>query len=99
MPEIRTDRVRLAILIRRKPGMSAEDFHTYWRTKHAGIFTSIDIVKKNLLYYEQVCHQKIFSFSQTTLHPKQERWRVANDIDLEVALIAILLLRDIHKFL
>lgn len=54
MPELRTDRVRLTILIYRKEGISTEDFHTYWRTKHAGIFTGIAIVKKNLLRYEQV---------------------------------------------
>ena len=49
------DRVRLTLLVYRKPGMSLSDFQKYWREQHAGIFTGIAIVKKNLLSYQQVC--------------------------------------------
>ena len=54
MPEYRTDRVRLAILVYRKPGMSLQDFQDYWRKEHAKVFSGIEVVKKNLLKYEQV---------------------------------------------
>jgi len=54
MPSVRTDRVRLVILVHRKEGMSLEDFQAYWRDEHSQVFTSIPIVKKNLLNYEQV---------------------------------------------
>ncbi len=54
MPKLRTDRVRLVILVHRKDGMSLEDFQSYWRDEHSQVFSSIPIVKKNLLNYEQV---------------------------------------------
>ena len=41
-------------LIYRKPGMSVEDFHNYWREEHSKVFAGIAVVKKNLLKYEQV---------------------------------------------
>jgi hypothetical protein len=50
----RPDRVRLAVLIKRKPGMSVEEFGRYWAEVHGPLFTSLDIVKKNLVKYEQV---------------------------------------------
>ncbi|KAF7797935.1 hypothetical protein EIP86_009142 [Pleurotus ostreatoroseus] len=50
---IRKDRVRVVVLMHRKDDISFEDFDRYWLTQHAKIFTSIDIVKKNLLKYEQ----------------------------------------------
>ncbi|KAJ7918893.1 hypothetical protein B0H13DRAFT_1458921, partial [Mycena leptocephala] len=49
----RPDRVRLAVLIKRKPGMSVEEFGRYWAEVHGPLFTSLDIVKKNLVKYEQ----------------------------------------------
>ena len=54
MPKIRTGRMRLVLFIYRKPGMSLEDFQTYWRDEHFKVFRSVPIVKKNLLNYEQV---------------------------------------------
>jgi hypothetical protein len=54
MPKLRTDRVRLVILVHRKDGMSLEDFQAYWRDEHSQVFSSIPVVKKNLLNYEQV---------------------------------------------
>jgi hypothetical protein len=51
----RPDRVRLAILMKRKPGMSKEEFSRYWAEVHSPLFTSLDIVKANIVKYEQVC--------------------------------------------
>ena len=51
---IRPDKVRLVFMLYRKEGMSAEEFHRYWREEHSKIFAGIRIVKKNLIKYEQV---------------------------------------------
>lgn len=53
-PAVRKDRVRLTLLVYRKQGMSLSEFQQYWREQHSEVFTSIAIVKKNLLLYEQV---------------------------------------------
>ena len=34
--------------------MSRDEFQRYWREEHSDIFSSIAIVKKNLVNYEQV---------------------------------------------
>ncbi|KAJ7261845.1 hypothetical protein B0H12DRAFT_1013346 [Mycena haematopus] len=49
----RTDRVRLAVLFKRKPTISKEEFVKYWAETHGPLFSSLDIVKKNILKYEQ----------------------------------------------
>ncbi|KAK7033248.1 hypothetical protein R3P38DRAFT_3186788 [Favolaschia claudopus] len=49
----RTDRVRIVTLVKRKPGMTREEFHKYWAGTHRELFTSLEITKKNLLKYEQ----------------------------------------------
>ncbi|KAJ6508005.1 hypothetical protein C8R47DRAFT_1036853 [Mycena vitilis] len=49
----RTDRVRLVVLLKRKSSLSKEEFHTYWSEKHGPLFSSLEIVKTNLLKYEQ----------------------------------------------
>ncbi|KAJ7475960.1 hypothetical protein FB451DRAFT_263796 [Mycena latifolia] len=49
----RTDRVRLAILLKRKSTLTEEEFSQYWSGTHAALFSSVDIVKKNLIKYEQ----------------------------------------------
>ncbi|KAJ7678933.1 hypothetical protein DFH06DRAFT_975016 [Mycena polygramma] len=49
----RTDRVRLVALLKRKPSLSKEEFHKYWAEKHGPLFSSLEIVKTNLLKYEQ----------------------------------------------
>ncbi len=61
-PSLRSDRVRLAVLMSPKPGLSFEEFDRYWLDVHADVFTSIAIVKRNLLKYEQV------SFEASSLH-------------------------------
>ncbi|KAJ7461818.1 hypothetical protein B0H11DRAFT_116613 [Mycena galericulata] len=50
---IRTDRVRLTILLKRKPGMSNEEFSRYWAGEYGSLFASLEIVKTNILKYEQ----------------------------------------------
>ncbi|KAF8206286.1 hypothetical protein K438DRAFT_1816945 [Mycena galopus ATCC 62051] len=49
----RTDRVRLVILVKRKPGLSKEEFQKYWSETHGPLFASLDIAKKKLFKYEQ----------------------------------------------
>ncbi|MCJ1458969.1 hypothetical protein MMC28_009346 [Mycoblastus sanguinarius] len=53
MPDVRQDRVRLVILLHRKESMNVDDFQEYWRNEHSQVFSSIAVVKKNLLSYEQ----------------------------------------------
>lgn len=52
---VRSDRVRMVALMYPKDGLSFEEFDKYWLNEHSKVFTSIDIVKTNLLKYEQVC--------------------------------------------
>ena len=51
---LRTDRVRFVALLYPKEGVSFEEFDRYWTEDHSKVFMSIDIVKQNLLKYEQV---------------------------------------------
>ncbi|KAI8968612.1 hypothetical protein BD414DRAFT_504244 [Trametes punicea] len=50
---LRTNRVRLAVLMAPKPGLSFEEFDRYWLDVHANVFSSIAVAKRNLLKYEQ----------------------------------------------
>ncbi|KAG6840743.1 hypothetical protein C0991_004652 [Blastosporella zonata] len=52
--QIRTDRVRVLLFMKRKDGSTPEEFSEYWRTTHAKLFMTLDIVKSNVLKYEQV---------------------------------------------
>ena len=47
-PALRADRVRMCALMRSKEGLSFEEFDQYWTNEHTKVFTSIDIVNKNL---------------------------------------------------
>jgi len=51
--EISKDRVRFMGLLYAKEGISFEQFDKYWREEHGPLFASLEIVKKNLLLYEQ----------------------------------------------
>ncbi|KAF5344905.1 hypothetical protein D9758_011552 [Tetrapyrgos nigripes] len=53
-PTLRTDRVRMLGLIYKNPSISREEFDRYWLEHHSQLFLSLDIVKKNLLKYEQL---------------------------------------------
>ncbi|KAJ7624108.1 hypothetical protein DFH06DRAFT_1340144 [Mycena polygramma] len=50
---VRTDRVRLVLLVKRKPGLSKEEFSHHWVEVHGPLFPKLDIVRKNILKYEQ----------------------------------------------
>lgn len=54
VPEVRKDRYRVNSLLYKKEGMTDEEFFTYWREVHGPLFASLEIVKKNLIKYEQV---------------------------------------------
>ncbi|KAI9848500.1 MAG: hypothetical protein M1838_000500 [Thelocarpon superellum] len=47
------DRVRVHVFFYRKPGLTQEEFHHYWRNTHSKIFGDLPIVRKNLIKYEQ----------------------------------------------
>ncbi|KAG5638508.1 hypothetical protein H0H81_012313 [Sphagnurus paluster] len=54
MPDpIRTDRVRVMSFLKRKAGISVEEFRRYWESPHAEDFLSLDITKKNIIKYER----------------------------------------------
>ncbi|KAI0829729.1 hypothetical protein BC628DRAFT_1314156 [Trametes gibbosa] len=59
-PAARTDRYRVVGLMAKKPGLTDEEFFTYWRTKNGPLFTSLEIVKKNLIKYEQHHYNNAF---------------------------------------
>ncbi|KAI0644747.1 hypothetical protein C8Q79DRAFT_887184, partial [Trametes meyenii] len=52
-PDVRKDRVRVVGLMSKKPGMTDEEFHKYWREVHGPLFAGMEITKKNILKYEQ----------------------------------------------
>ena len=54
IPEVRKDRVRVIGLMAKKPGMTDDEFYTYWREVHGPLFANMEITKKNILKYEQV---------------------------------------------
>ncbi|KAG5644109.1 hypothetical protein DXG03_009128 [Asterophora parasitica] len=49
----RTDRVRLIVFLKRRSDLTREEFSHYWNGPHAELFLSLDIVKKNVIKYEQ----------------------------------------------
>ncbi|KAF5358794.1 hypothetical protein D9758_008599 [Tetrapyrgos nigripes] len=53
-PAYRTDRVRVLCFITRKEGVSQEEFDRHWLEDNSKLMLSLDIVKKNLLKYEQL---------------------------------------------
>ncbi len=53
-PPYRTDRVRLMFLLRKKAGLSDQEFQDHWRTVHANLFAAMPLARTNLLKYEIV---------------------------------------------
>lgn len=49
-----SERVRMLLLLKRKVGMSHEEFVQYWVEEHAPLFASLQIVQRNVLKYELV---------------------------------------------
>ncbi|KAG6329094.1 hypothetical protein ID866_9994 [Astraeus odoratus] len=58
---LRTDRVRITGSFKRKEGVSKEEFDNFWLNEHPKLFTSLDIVKKNILKYEQAHANEVVS--------------------------------------
>ncbi|THU99636.1 hypothetical protein K435DRAFT_658591 [Dendrothele bispora CBS 962.96] len=54
LPGLRTDRVRMLVLMTKNPSVSREEFERHWFEKHSQLILSQGIVKKNLLKYEQL---------------------------------------------
>ncbi|KAL0569240.1 hypothetical protein V5O48_012727 [Marasmius crinis-equi] len=53
-PTLRKDRAKLLFFLQKKEDLSYEEFSRYWIEDHAPIFLGLDIVKKNILFYEQL---------------------------------------------
>ena len=53
-PPYLANRVRIMVFFTRNSSVDATFFHHYWRTHHAKLWGDLDIVRKNLLKYEQV---------------------------------------------
>ncbi|KAF7976186.1 hypothetical protein HWV62_7352 [Athelia sp. TMB] len=51
---IRADCVRIVGFLKKKEGITREEFSNHWLNKHAPLFTSLEITKTNLSKYEQV---------------------------------------------
>ncbi|KAI0659586.1 hypothetical protein C8Q70DRAFT_1053934 [Cubamyces menziesii] len=49
-----SQRFRMIVLAVPKEGLSQEEFSAYWTEKHAPLFMSIAISKRNVLKYEQL---------------------------------------------
>ncbi|TDL15531.1 hypothetical protein BD410DRAFT_756379 [Rickenella mellea] len=45
--------IRVVALIKKKEGMTHEEFSDYWGKNHSKIFTSLKAVKQNLIKYNQ----------------------------------------------
>jgi len=45
--------VKFSIFLRKHPNMSHDEFVQYHKTSHAKLFTSLDVVKQNVLKYVQ----------------------------------------------
>jgi hypothetical protein len=63
---LRKDPVRVVGFIKKRDDLSHEEFYRYWIEEHSKLFSSITIVKKNLVKYEQVstpCVQVLYKRS------------------------------------
>lgn len=47
-------RIRLVACIKRRPDLSSEAFQRHWGEVHSKLYTNLDVVKKNILLYEQI---------------------------------------------
>ncbi|KZV83693.1 hypothetical protein EXIGLDRAFT_306369 [Exidia glandulosa HHB12029] len=45
--------VKLSVFVKRKEGLSQEDFFRYWTEHHAPLFMSLEIAKSNVIQYVQ----------------------------------------------
>jgi len=47
--------VKLIILVKKKTDMDLDEFHTYWRNNHGGLYKTMPALKKYVRKYNQ-CH-------------------------------------------
>ncbi|KAI5982605.1 hypothetical protein EDC04DRAFT_1796389 [Pisolithus marmoratus] len=62
---LRTDRVRITGSFKRKEGVSKEEFDNFWLNEHPKLFNSLEVVKKNILKYEQAHANEMVSKALT----------------------------------
>ncbi|KAI0633463.1 hypothetical protein C8Q77DRAFT_1073322 [Trametes polyzona] len=60
LPEPRKDRYRVLGILAKKPELTDEEFFKHWREVHGPLFAGLDIVKKNILKYEQHLYNDSF---------------------------------------
>ncbi|KAI6136053.1 hypothetical protein F5141DRAFT_5899 [Pisolithus sp. B1] len=61
----RTDRVRIIGSVKRKEGVSKEEFESFWINEHPKLFNSLEVVKRNILKYEQAHANEVVSKALT----------------------------------
>lgn len=62
---LRTDRVRIIGSVKRKEGISKEEFENFWIHEHPKLFNSLEVVKRNILKYEQAHANEVVSQALT----------------------------------
>lgn len=63
---LRTDRVRIIGSVKRKEGVSKEEFENFWINEHPKLFNSLEVVKRrNILKYEQARANEVVSQALT----------------------------------
>jgi len=63
------------VFLKRKPGLSKEEFSSYWNGIHGDLFLSLDIVKKNVIKYERAhANDKYIATCQATLGLPTSDW-------------------------
>lgn len=62
---LRTDRVRIIGSVKRKEGVSKEEFENFWINEHPKLFNSLEVVKRNILKYEQAHANEVVSQALT----------------------------------
>lgn len=62
---LRTDRVRIIGSVKRKEGVSKEEFENFWINEHPKLFNSLEVVKRNVLKYEQAHANEVVSQALT----------------------------------
>ncbi|KAI6101505.1 hypothetical protein EDD16DRAFT_1874742 [Pisolithus croceorrhizus] len=61
----RSDRVRIIGSVKRKEGVSKEEFENFWINEHPKLFNSLEVVKRNILKYEQAHANEVVSKALT----------------------------------
>jgi uncharacterized protein (TIGR02118 family) len=56
--------IKVSVLLKRKPGMSVEEFHRYWKDVHAPLLLSVPELTPYIRKYVQ-CHAVAETFSGT----------------------------------